>query len=108
MNSGPGAQISTTDGDFPVMNTILDSSAWLNAAPAYFGGQQINRVFAQAAKDVPSAWSYLPFQLYSDSIFPDTVGQVYTGKSSLDAGLQAWQQQTASYGTQEGFSVTSK
>jgi multiple sugar transport system substrate-binding protein len=108
MNSGPGAQISTTDGDFPVMNTILDSSSWLNAAPAYFGGQQINRVFAQAAKDVPSGWSYLPFQLYSDSIFPDTVGQVYTGKSSLDAGLQAWQQQTASYGTQEGFSVTSK
>ena len=47
-------------------------------------------------------WSYLPFQVYANSIFPDTVGQAYTGKSSLSAGLQAWQQQSASYGTQQG------
>jgi len=36
------------------------------------------------------------------------VGQAYTGKSSLSAGLQAWQQQSATYGTQQGFSITSK
>jgi len=41
-------------------------------------------------------------------IFPDTAGQAYTKNVSLSAGLMAWQKASASYGTQQGFSVTSK
>jgi multiple sugar transport system substrate-binding protein len=108
MNEGPGAQISASSGDFPSSNTILDSSSFLNAAPAYFGGQQINKVLAQAAKDVLPGWSYLPFQVYANSVFPDTVGKAYTKNVSLNVGLQAWQKSSASYGTQQGFSVMSK
>jgi multiple sugar transport system substrate-binding protein len=108
MNSGQGAQISAADGDFPAASTILSSTSFLNVTPAYFGGQAINKVLAQASNQVLPGWTYLPFQVYANSIFPDTVGQAYTGKSSLDAGLQAWQQQSASYGSQQGFSVVSK
>jgi len=107
MNTGPGEQISANSGDFPSSNTMLNSASFLNQAPAYFGGQKINQVLSQAASQVLPGWSYLPFQVYANSIFPDTVGQAYTGKSSLDAGLQAWQQQSASYGNQQGFSVSS-
>ncbi|MGD0705806.1 MAG: extracellular solute-binding protein [Trebonia sp.] len=106
MNTGAGEQISANSGDFPSSNTMLNSSAFLGQAPAYFGGQKINQVLSQAASEVLPGWSYLPFQVYANSIFPDTVGQAYTGKSSLDAGLQAWQQQSASYGSQQGFSVS--
>jgi len=108
MNAGPGAQISADSGDFPSSNAIINSASFLGQAPAYFGGQQINKVLAQSASSVMPGWSYLPFQVYANSIFPNSVGQAYTGKSSLDAGLQQWQQQSASYGTQQGFSVTSK
>jgi len=108
MNTGPGEQISADSGDFPSSNTMLNASSFLDQAPAYFGGQKINQVLSQAASQVLPGWSYLPFQVYANSIFPDTVGQAYTGKSSLDAGLQAWQQQSASYGTQQGFSVASQ
>jgi len=107
MNTGPGEQISAESGDFPSSNTMLNSASFLNQAPAYFGGQKINQVLSQAASQVLPGWSYLPFQVYANSIFADTVGQAYTGKSSLDAGLQAWQQQSASYGSQQGFSVSS-
>ena len=85
----------------------MASSSFLDVKPAYFGGQPINQVLSQASSDVLPGWSYLPFQVYANSIFPDTVGQAYTGKSSLSAGLQAWQQQSATYGTQQGFSITS-
>jgi multiple sugar transport system substrate-binding protein len=108
MNAGAGAQISAASGDFPASTTILNSSSFLNVKPAYFGGQAINQVLSQASGAVLPGWSYLPFQVYANSIFPDTVGQAYTGKSSLSAGLQAWQRQSASYGTQQGFSITSK
>jgi multiple sugar transport system substrate-binding protein len=108
MNAGAGAQISAADGDFPASSVILSSSSFLGVTPAYFGGQAINKVLAQAAGTVLPGWTYLPFQVYANSIFPDTVGQAYTGKTSLDAGLTAWQQQSASYGSQQGFSVVSK
>jgi len=65
-------------------------------------------VLSKQSADVLPGWSYLPFQVYANSIFPNTVGQAYTGKSTLSAGLSAWQQQSASYGSQQGFSVTSK
>ena len=107
MDSGAGAQMSAATGDFPASSAILSSASWQNVTPSYFGGQAINKVLAQASATVLPGWSYLPFQVYANSIFPDTVGQAYTGKSSLNASLQAWQQQSASYGTQEGFSVVS-
>ncbi|HEX4091563.1 MAG TPA: sugar ABC transporter substrate-binding protein [Trebonia sp.] len=106
MNTGPGEQISATSGDFPSSNAMLNAASFLDQAPAYFGGQKINQVLSKAASQVLPGWSYLPFQVYANSIFPNTVGQAYTGKSSLDAGLQAWQQQSASYGSQQGFSVS--
>jgi multiple sugar transport system substrate-binding protein len=108
MNTGEGAQISASEGDFPASTTIMASSSFLGVKPAYFGGQAINQVLSQASGDVLPGWSYLPFQVYANSIFADTVGQAYTGKGSLNSGLQAWQQQSATYGTQQGFSVTSK
>jgi multiple sugar transport system substrate-binding protein len=103
-----GATISANSGDFPASNTILSSPEFLNQAPAYFGGQKINQVLAKAASSVLPGWSYLPFQVYANSIFPDTVGKAYASKSNLNTALHQWQQSTASYGTSEGFSVTSK
>ena len=108
LDTGEGAQMSAATGDFPASTAILNSSSFLDVKPAYFGGQAINQVLAQASDDVLPGWSYLPFQVYANSIFPDTVGQAYTGKVSLSQGLVEWQQQSASYGTQQGFSITSK
>jgi multiple sugar transport system substrate-binding protein len=108
ISTGQGAQISASTGDFPASTAILDSSSWKDQAQAYFGGQAINQVLSTASSEVLPGWSYLPFQVYANSIFPNTVGEAYTGKSTLSAGLAAWQQQSASYGSQEGFSITSK
>jgi multiple sugar transport system substrate-binding protein len=107
VSTGQGAQLSASTGDFPAETAILNSASFVGQKPAYFGGRAINQVLSQASSDVLTGWSYLPFQVYANSIFANTVGQAYTGKSSLSAGLQAWQQQSASYGTQQGFSVTS-
>lgn len=108
ISTGQGAQISAASGDFPASTTILNSPSFLDVKWPYFGGQQINKVLSSAAGNVLPGWSYLPYQVYANSIFPDTVGQAYTGKTSLSAGVTAWQQQSASYGSQQGFSVTSK
>jgi len=89
MNQGAGTTIFANEGGFPSVNAVLSSSTFLDTAPAYFGGQKINQVLSQSAASVIPGWSYLPFQVYANSIFPDTVGKAYANKSNLNAALQA-------------------
>jgi multiple sugar transport system substrate-binding protein len=105
MNDGDGAALFAKEGGFPAANSALESPDFFNAAPDYFGGQKINQVLAASAKSVIPGWSYLPFQVYANSVFADTVGKSYAAKSDLNAGLQAWQTNMAQYGKQQGFTV---
>jgi multiple sugar transport system substrate-binding protein len=105
-DAGPGVQSRAAAGAFPATEATLQSASFLSAAPKYFGGQQINKVLSKAAEDVAPGWQYSPFQVYANSIFKDTVGKAYTSPStSLQEGLNAWQQATVKYGSQEGFTV---
>jgi multiple sugar transport system substrate-binding protein len=106
MNEGEGTQISIDAGGFPSTVADLESPEFLGYSSAYFGGQKINEVFAQSIKDVVPGWSYLPFQVYANSIFGDTVGQSYANKSDLNEGLAAWQKATSAFGNEQGFTVT--
>ncbi|WEO77945.1 extracellular solute-binding protein [Cryobacterium sp. SO2] len=108
MNEGEGTQISIDAGGFPSTVADLESDDFLGYESDYFGGQKINEVLVQSAKDVVTGWSYLPFQVYSNSIFSDTVGQAYADKGDINEGLTAWQKATADYGNEQGFTVTTK
>ena len=106
MNAGQGESIFANEGGFPSLNSVLDSSSFLSQAPAYFGGQQINQVLSASAKSVIPGWSYLPFQVYANSIFPDSVGKAYSAKSDLNAAIKSWLGASGQYGQQQGFTVT--
>jgi multiple sugar transport system substrate-binding protein len=102
---GPGVQDRIKGGAFPATTADLNSSSFLNTPFPYFGGQKANKVFARSASNVVSGWSYLPYQVYANSIFNDTVGKAYVSSTSLADGLKAWQQKSAAYGKQQGFTV---
>jgi multiple sugar transport system substrate-binding protein len=106
MNGAPGETILSSEGGFPAVTSVLQSSSFLNAAPSYFGGQQINQVLAQSAASLLPGWSYLPYEVYANSIFPDSVGAAYASKSDLNAALLKWQSSLIDYGNQQGFSVS--
>ena len=92
-------------GGFPATTADLESEEFLAAAPEYFGGQKINEVLVDASKNVPTGWQYLPYQVYANSIFGDTVGQSYVNASDLNEGLSTWQDQLVEYGNQQGFTL---
>ncbi|BCJ62688.1 sugar ABC transporter substrate-binding protein [Micromonospora endophytica] len=104
-NAGAGVGIRVAKGAFPATAAELNSAEFLGAEFAYFGGQKANEVFAASAANVVSGWSYLPFQVYANSIFNDTVGQAYVSSTSLADGLKAWREASAKYGTDQGFTV---
>ncbi|MEP6479671.1 MAG: sugar ABC transporter substrate-binding protein [Rhodoglobus sp.] len=93
------------NGGFPSTTAELKSDDFVNQEPEYFGGQKINEVLTQAAADVTPGWSYLPFQVYANSIFGDTVGQSYATVGDLNKGLADWQKKLVEYGNQQGFTV---
>jgi multiple sugar transport system substrate-binding protein len=92
-------------GGFPSTVADQNSDSFLNQAPEYFAGQKINKVLVAGAKDVLPGWQYLPYEVYANSIFADTVGQSYSSATSLDSGLLDWQKQLVTYGNQQGFKV---
>lgn len=107
-NDEDSIKVFLKSGGFPSTTKDLNSSDFLATAPDYFGGQKINEVLVDGAKNVKTGWQYLPFQVYANSIYGDTVGQSYTSNSSLNPGLQAWQKALVEYGNQQGFTVTGK
>jgi multiple sugar transport system substrate-binding protein len=104
-NDEDSISVFLESGGFPATTADLESDEFLAAAPEYFGGQKINEVLVDASKNVPSGWQYLPYQVYANSIYGDTVGQAYVNGSDLNAGLEDWQKQLVEYGNQQGFTV---
>lgn len=104
-NSDESIDVFLGTGGFPSTTAQLEDPEFLNATPAYFGGQEINKVLVDASKNVIEGWQYLPFQVYANSVFPDTVGQAYADRTDLNAGLQAWQKNLVDYGNAQGFTV---
>lgn len=54
---------------------------------------------------MPEDWSYLPYQVYANSVFNDSVGKAYVSDTKLADGLKAWQKAAVDYGTEQGFDV---
>lgn len=107
-NSQDSIDMFMASGGFPATTADLGNEEFLSSAPEYFGGQEINRVLAQGADEVLTGWEYLPYQVYANSIFGDTVGQAYSGSATLDEGLTAWQDALVEYGNSQGFTVEGK
>ncbi|MFV2105370.1 ABC transporter substrate-binding protein [Micromonospora sp. LOL_015] len=105
-NAGDGVQIRVDGGAFPATTAQLRSPEFLGTEFAYFGGQRANEIFAQSAGGVVDGWSYLPFQVYANSVFNDTVGQAYVSDTPLTEALDAWRDTCVSYGTDQGFTVS--
>ncbi|MFJ3089191.1 MULTISPECIES: sugar ABC transporter substrate-binding protein [unclassified Streptomyces] len=104
-NAGKGVDTRVKGGAFPATTAQLESASFQNTAFPYFGGQQANKIFAQSAAAVPDDWSYLPYQVYANSIFNDTAGKAYVSGTTLAEGLKAWQDASVKYGDEQGFTV---
>ncbi|MEU9835097.1 sugar ABC transporter substrate-binding protein [Streptosporangium sp. NPDC048047] len=104
-DAGDGVRTRVDGGAFPATTAQLRDPAFLDEEFPYFGGQKVNRVLAESASQVVPGWSYLPFQVYANSVFNDTVGKAYTSSATLRDGLNAWQDASLRYGEEQGFTV---
>lgn len=71
----------------------------------FFGGQKYNEIFSQAAKDVTGKWEFLPFEPYARSIYGDSMGSFFEGKTSFRTAADNWQKALKDYAKDQGFTV---
>lgn len=104
-NSGEGVGIRLENGAFPATTADLNSEEFLNEESEYFGGQKINEVLSASSANVVTDWQYLPFQVYANTVFGDSVGQAYLGKTTISEGMADWQATLEKYGADQGFKI---
>lgn len=106
MTHGDGAKISVDKGGvFPSLKSILNSSEFKDQSNAYFGGQKVNAVLADAANLPVETYQFLPYNAYAQSVYGDIVGKAYSGKETLAAALKEYQDNLVQYGNNQGFTV---
>ncbi|MET9468208.1 sugar ABC transporter substrate-binding protein [Streptomyces sp. NPDC006544] len=107
LNSDPEAvkSLNSEVGLFPATKALLDDPGFRGAEVPFFPGSTPNEVFADMSKAVRPGWQYLPFQVYANSVFKDSVGQALQPGGNLPGALATWQERLKAYGKEEGFTV---
>jgi multiple sugar transport system substrate-binding protein len=90
---------------FPTLESLLDSSEFLSKTDPFYGGQEVNRVFAESAKQVDLGFEWSPFQDYVYTQMTEQLGQVSNGSITMTEALNNLQDQVVKYAKDQGFKV---
>jgi len=90
---------------FPTTNDTLADPAFTGQKPKFYGGQEVNKLFAEISKTVPEDFGWLPFMDYAYSAGQESVGKAIADKGDIVAALDTWQDDLVSYAKQQGFTV---
>lgn len=97
---------STKQFLFPSKTDILSNPAYVDQKVDFFGGQQVNKLYAGFSNNVAKDYTWSPFQDYVYQQMNETLGKAITAKGDLGASLDALQAKLVSYGKAQGFKVT--
>jgi multiple sugar transport system substrate-binding protein len=107
LNPAAAAFLAQKQFRFPVTYAEASNPAFLSQKVPFYGGQQVNSVFAKIANGVDKSFEWAPFNDYVASAFSDTVSKAFTSKdTNLLPALQAWQTAVVSYAKSQGFTVS--
>ncbi len=104
-NKQTTSMFSKTQFLFPTAKAVLNDPSYIDQKLPFYGGQQVNRVFADIATTVGEDFEWDPFHDYVTSAADGTFGKALSGKTSLSAGLDAWQANLVKYAKSQGVKV---
>lgn len=90
---------------YPPQNSVLEDPAFVDLESEFYGGQQVNKLFAEISETVDTDFQWLPFMDYVYSTYEETMGTVIADKGDIAAALDVWQDQLVTYAEAQGFTV---
>jgi multiple sugar transport system substrate-binding protein len=111
------AQFLNTDADstklfatkqflFPSTNAVRSDPDFIDQAPAFYGGQQVNKLFTQISDTVSTTFQWPPFLDEVMTDWTDTVGKALADKTDAVTALAQLESQLTTYAKNQGFTVT--
>ncbi|MCX4766951.1 extracellular solute-binding protein [Streptomyces sp. NBC_01275] len=107
LNSDPASakMFATEQFFFPATKALLADATFTGDAPAFYGGQKVNQVFADISSTVNSSFQWPPFLDQAATDWTETVGKSLADKTDTVRALGAWQSRLTSYAKNQGFTV---
>ncbi len=97
---------SETQFLFPSVKAELARPAYIDQKLPFYGGQQVNKVFAAISDTVNKDFQWDPFHDYLSTAAQNTFGKAMIAKKGIAASLDALQANLVTYAKQQGFTVT--
>jgi multiple sugar transport system substrate-binding protein len=90
---------------FPATKSVLADPTFAGDKPDFYGGQQVNQVFADIGNTVNPTFEWPPFldQVVTD--WTETVGKSLADKTDTVAALDQWQTRITTFAKNQGFTV---
>jgi multiple sugar transport system substrate-binding protein len=101
----PALRFATEQFLFPASNEILEDPEFVDQKAEFYGGQEVNKVFAEISGTVSTDMQWLPFMDFAYSAFNETLGTAISERGDMVAALDAWQEELVSYAESQGFTV---
>ena len=107
LNSDPASakMFATEQFFFPATKALLADPAFTGDAPAFYGGQKVNEVFAGISSSVDAGFQWPPFLDQAATDWTETVGKSLADHSDTVSALGGWQSRLTSYAKGQGFTV---
>lgn len=107
LNSGPDSAklFATKQFLYPATKPLLADPSFASDAPAFYGGQQVNQVFADISKTVNTSFQWPPFLDRVVTDWTETVGKSLADKTDAVAALDQWQSRITTFAKSQGFTV---
>ena len=107
LNSDPASakMFATKQFFFPATKAMLADADFADDAPAFYGGQKVNQVFAGISDTVSPSFQWPPFLDQVATDWTETVGKSLADRSDTTAALGTWQSRITTYAKNQGFTV---
>lgn len=107
LNSDPESakMFATKQFFFPATKALLTDPSYVGEKPEFYGGQQVNQVFADISGTVGPSFQWPPFLDRVVTDWTETVGKSLADKSDTTAALDQWQTRITTFAKRQGFTV---
>jgi multiple sugar transport system substrate-binding protein len=96
---------NTEQSFFPATKALLSDPSFSGQKASFYGGQTVNKLFADISTNVDTSFQWPPFLDESVSDWTDTVGKALGDRSDLSAAAGQWQSRLITYAKAQGFQV---
>jgi multiple sugar transport system substrate-binding protein len=104
-NSQSASEFANTQSLYPTLKSLANSPSYADQQIPFYGGQEVNKLFAKASNEVDTKFVFSPFQLEVYTVLQDELGKASTGQETFAQAMKNTQAQVVSYAKQQGFKV---